>query len=605
MFRSRHVSHDHGRDSHITGRVALRFMQHTAVLLLSAVLAAVPANVRAQQHGLPHVHHAPAKADSTRRDTARADTNGARAPRSPNDTVSGMPGMSMGAHAQMSMMQGPLDIPMTRTGSGTSWVPDASPMHAHHFMAGGWELMLHYLAFGYYDRQNGADPAKRGDDQIGSINWAMLMATHPVGDGRLQFRGMLSAEPWTVGAKGYPLLLQSGESYRRQALHDRQHPHDLFMELAALYEQPVAQNLGLQLYLAPVGEPASGPVAYPHRPSAADDPFAPLGHHWQDATHVSFGVITAGLFSRRWKLEGSIFNGREPDENRTDFDFRRLDSYAGRLTVNPSADWSLSASYAYLASPEELTPTDAEHRLSASVLNSRRLGARGEWSSALVYGANKHSGDPRLSNSVLLETNFDIDGTNTLFGRLEYVNKSSEDLALEEALPGRRFDVGSAVLGYVREIGGLAATSLGVGGRVSLDLVPQSLRQIYGSRTPGGFAVFLRLRPKPMHMSDNAAEGTVPDSMTMPGHRMPMPGHRLPMPGHRPPMPGHRTPQASSDSVAPITTTYPPAPDVMSSMPRRDVLVALETISHALERATHDSMMLCDSSVRHQMRGNP
>ena len=32
-----------------------------------------------------------------------------------------------------------------------------------------------------------------------------------------------------------------------------------------------------------------------HRPSAADDPFAPLGHHWQDATHEAFGVVTTGL----------------------------------------------------------------------------------------------------------------------------------------------------------------------------------------------------------------------------------------------------------------------------------------------------------------------
>ncbi|HEX5437760.1 MAG TPA: hypothetical protein VFW98_11415 [Gemmatimonadaceae bacterium] len=428
-----------------------------------------------------------------------------------------MPGMPMAGPEHSGMAPGPLGIPMSRAGSGTSWVPDASPMHAHHFVAGNWELMLHYLAFGYYDRQNGADAATRGGDQVGSVNWAMLMALRPVGDGRLQLRGMLSAEPWTVGVRGYPLLLQSGEAYRGQPLHDRQHPHDLFMELAALYERPVSRTLGVQLYVAPVGEPASGPVPFPHRPSAADDPFAPLGHHWQDATHISFGVITAGIFSRTWKLEGSLFNGREPDAHRTDFDFRRLDSYAGRLTVNPSANWSLSASYAYLASPEQLHPERSEHRLTASILNERPSGEHGHWSSALLYGANARAADARLSNSVLLETHLDVDGTNAVFGRLEYVNKSSDDLALENALPERHFDIGSAALGYVREIAGIAGVSLGVGGRASLDLVPQSLRPYYGTRTPAGFAVYLRLRPEAMAVSM--------DTMRMRGHAMPRPRH--------------------------------------------------------------------------------
>ena len=186
--------------------------------------------------------------------------------------------------------------------------------------------MVHGVAYAEYDKQLGA----RGDDQFGSINWGMLMAMHSLWGGMLHLHGMLSAEPATIGSAGYPLLLQSGESYRGETLHDRQHPHDLFMELAALYEHPVAQNLALSLYVAPVGEPAIGPVAFPHRPSAASDPLAPLGHHWQDATHITFGVLTLGMFSRTWKVEGSIFNGREPDEHRTDIETRTLDSYAGK-----------------------------------------------------------------------------------------------------------------------------------------------------------------------------------------------------------------------------------------------------------------------------------
>src|SRR5579864_8153548 len=222
-----------------------------------------------------------------------------------------MPGMG----DSTARMAGVLGIPMNRDGSGTSWLPDASPMMANHFSAGAWNFMFHYRAFVYYDRQNDADQARRGDDQFGSVNWAMLMAGRDLARGHLELRGMMSAEPWTVGAGGYPLLLQSGESYRGQPLHDRQHPHDLFMELAAIYTHSLGKNLALQAYVAPVGEPASGPVAFPHRPSAAGDPFAPLGHHWQDATHISYAVFTAKTYSRSLKLETSIFNGREPAQD--------------------------------------------------------------------------------------------------------------------------------------------------------------------------------------------------------------------------------------------------------------------------------------------------
>jgi len=202
-------------------------------------------------------------------------------------------------------------------------------MHAAHYMLGRWTLMLHGQGSFQYDWQGGS----RGSSQLGVVNWAMAVATRPLGAGQLQLRAMLSAEPWTIGSRGYPLLLQSGESYRGAALHDRQHPHDLFMELAALYERPVARNVGLSLYLAPVAEPAVGPVAFPHRPSAAADPLAPISHHWQDGTHITFGVVTVGVFTGAVKLEASWFNGREPDDHRTGFDYAggRLDSYGARL----------------------------------------------------------------------------------------------------------------------------------------------------------------------------------------------------------------------------------------------------------------------------------
>ena len=453
---------------------------------------------------------------------------------------------------QAQQVPGVLGIPMTRMGSGTSWLPDAVPMHAVHFKTGAWALMVHGVVFGMYDKQF----TRRGDDQVNSVNWGMLMATRAVGRGSLQLRGMFSAEPFTVGAKGYPLLLQSGESYRGVPLHDRQHPHDLFMELAALYQRPISRNLAVSIYVAPVGEPAVGPVAFPHRPSAASDPLAPLAHHWQDATHISFGVLTAGLFSHTVKVEGSLFNGREPDEDRYDFDYagRSLDSYSGRLAVNPTPNWSVSGSYAFLKSPDALRPTESLHRVNAAVLYSKPTGRGGDWSSALIYGANKHTGGG-WDNSLTAESNLDLDGRNHVFGRLEYVRKSAEDLAVALTLPSAEFDIGSLALGYVRELGSLGRTTIGVGATGTLGFIPADLEPSYGTRTPTGLAVYLRIRPKVMQMGHEMDHPMMPrDSMptdSMPGMQMPRdstPHKHTPhdsMPGMRMPMDSER--QADSD----------------------------------------------------------
>jgi hypothetical protein len=381
-------------------------------------------------------------------------------------------------------------------GSGTSWLPDASPMRAYHWTPQGWMLMAHGDVDLYYDHQ-GTD---RGDDQVGSTNWAMLMAMHSMGGGMLHLHAMMSAEPFTVGAQGYPLLLQTGESYRGVPLRDRQHPHDLFMELSALYERAVSHRLGVMLYAAPVGEPAIGPVAYMHRPSALNDPFAPLAHHWTDATHITYGVLTAGLFTKHVKLEGTLFNGREPDEDRYDFDFHPLDSYGTRLSVNPTPHWALSASYGYLKQPEALYPDENQHRLGASILHTVRLGRQGEWASALVYGANKHvagAGGARgpWEHSLILESNLQLDQANSVFGRAEYVRKSGEEFALDPALQDQEFDIGTLSLGYVREFAGFHGATFGLGARGALNLIPSDLEGAYGSRTPVGLAVFLRVRP--------------------------------------------------------------------------------------------------------------
>jgi hypothetical protein len=398
-------------------------------------------------------------------------------------------------------MGGVLGIPMERAGSGTSWLPDAAPMNAWHSSSGPWTLMAHGVAFGMYDKQNGT----RGNAQVSSVNWGMLMLSHQTGASRVQLRTMLSAEPLTVRDGGYPLLLQTGETYNGQPLRDRQHPHDLFMEIAAVFEHALTSKVGYSLYAAPVGEPASGPVAFPHRPSAMHDALAPLGHHWQDATHISFGVLTAGLFTHSVRLEGSIFNGREPDEIRTNFDYkgRSLDSYAGRLTWNPTTHWSLSGSYAYLDSPETLEPDESVQRLSASVLGAHSLGAKAELWSAFVFGANKHEGSDEFEPSYLAEASLQLGGAHNLFGRAEWVRKGSSDLVLGAGSPDEEFGITSFAGGYMYEVAQSSKVRLGIGGRASVNFVPSELEPYYGSRTPTGFAVYVRLAPQRMSSGHN------------------------------------------------------------------------------------------------------
>lgn len=389
----------------------------------------------------------------------------------------------------MMMMVNPLGVPMERMGSGTTWIPDAVPLPARHHMAGSWLLMLHGFAFAQYDAQGGP----RGDGQFGSLNWAMVMASRDWLGGRLQGRAMLSLDPATVTNRGYPLLLQSGESYKGQPLVDRQHPHDFWMELAAMYERALSPNIGVELYVAPSGEPALGPVAFMHRPSAMDNPIAPLGHHWQDATHISFGVLTAGIFGHHWKLEGSAFNGREPNEERWGFDPIRLDSYSGRFSAHLDSNWTVSVGYGYLKSPEALQPAESVHRTSASILHGRRIGHDGRFAAALVWGANQKVG--KTTQSLLGEAEAVLDRTNTIYGRAEFVQKTGEDLAIGSLPPETRFTVTAISAGYIREFFRSSRATFGVGFQGTLNRVPGSLEPFYGSRTPLGGLVFLRIRP--------------------------------------------------------------------------------------------------------------
>ena len=381
----------------------------------------------------------------------------------------------------------------SREGSGTSWMPDSSPVFAHHFMAGDWMLMLHYAATLGYDDQW----SDRGSRRLTSTNWVMGMAAHPLLGGQLTFRTMLSAEPVTAGGElQLPLLLQSGETYGGRPLHDRQHPHDLFMEVAAIYRRPIADLFGIELYGALSGEPALGPTAFMHRASAMNNPFPPIGHHWQDSTHISFGVLTAGVYNRWVKLEGSIFHGREPDENRWDFDFGALDSWSGRLSVNPTQQTSFQVSYGYVNSPEAAQPQENLHRVTASGSYSAPMLSDGNVALTALWGRNVEAG--HSSDSALVEANLDLDGKNVPFVRFEYVQKLGHDLVLPGD-PDAKYDVFQGSFGYVhRFTGGPVVPVIGIS--VDIGIVPDSIEAQYGTRTPVGAFVFIGLQPPKMSL---------------------------------------------------------------------------------------------------------
>ncbi|HEX7051808.1 MAG TPA: hypothetical protein VF188_16500 [Longimicrobiales bacterium] len=402
------------------------------------------------------------------------------------------------------MLPGPLDLPATREGSGTTWLPDFSPMHALHAMAGRWEFMLHGNVFIY----GIAEGSERGDEDVGSINWFMGMARRRLLGGVLELRAMLSAEPVTVGECGYPDLLATGEFCDDLGLlHDRQHPHDLFMELAALYERELADDVAFELYGGPVGEPALGPTAYPHRPSALPDPFAPITHHWFDATHISFGVVTAGLYGRRWKLEGSLFNGREPDDDRFDLDLAPLDSYSGRLWVLPNERWALQLSAGHLEEAEIQEFGGAREdvdRLTASATYHRPVGRQGIWASTVAVGRNIEEGEG--TGALLVETSVMPDSKNIVFGRGEVVGKTGDDLALDvAALEDEVFTVGKLAVGYVRQFGPFADLVPGLGASVALSFVGDALEAFYGERLAVGWSIFLSVHPAAMAMAEPTA----------------------------------------------------------------------------------------------------
>jgi len=381
-----------------------------------------------------------------------------------------------------------------------------------HWVKGNWLLMFHYNVVIDINHQGGP----RGVTKFESANWFMPMAYHKLGAGTLQLRGMFSAEPFTFPRGGSPLLFQTGETYQGQPLIDRQHPHDLFMELSALYTLPLGERGTWFVYAGYPGEPALGPVAFMHRASASENPSATLAHHLQDSTHITFGVVTTGFTYRWFKVEGSIFNGREPNENRYDFDAHKWNSRSARVSFAPNKNWTAQVSYGFLRSPENQEPTVDVRRATASIQYNRPFN-RGNWASSLIWGRNHLSGPGEIHNlnGYTAESTVNFLDKDYLYTRLELIDKDdllrAPDrvlLRITQAHPS--FRVGAYTFGGARDIWNNEKVSLALGGDVTLYSKPAILDRIYGEN-PVSWKLFLRLRPAKMEMNMHGMPGNQKD----------------------------------------------------------------------------------------------
>jgi hypothetical protein len=408
---------------------------------------------------------------------------------------------SLTAAAQMTKMQMPMQMGgptdtitanvLRHSGSGTSLEPGSTQPPMLMSMKNSWMLMLHGEAFLVDQQQSGP----RGHDKFFSVNWFMPMAQRSFGRSQLTLRAMLSLEPATITGRYYPELFQQGETAYDEPIVDGQHPHNLFMEIAGIYDFKLSEKSLLTIYAAPVGDPALGPVAYPHRASASEDPLATLGHHLEDSTHISYDVITAGLSmggSRGARLEGSGFHGREPDENRWHMQAGASDSWSGRLTIIPARNWVGQYSVGRLHSPEAVHPDEDILRQTASA--TCRYGKQTTLDAGLVWGRNHTVGAAQNWNAYLMEATVRLHGTHALWTRIENADRTSD--LLGAAAPAVEFVIGRVQAytgGYAYSIHRWSFGAVELGAQFTTYTTPSSVTEQYGTH-PWGVAPFLRFQ---------------------------------------------------------------------------------------------------------------
>ncbi len=407
-------------------------------------------------------------------------------------------------HSQMKGMNMPgMDMPdddpasalLMDQASGTSMGPKSWPMPMHMVQLGSWRTMFMGSVFLVDTQQSGP----RGSDKFYAPNWFMGAAEHSAGKGSFLFQVMLSLDPATITGRSFPELFQTGETAFGRPLVDAQHPHNFIMAIGLNYARPVAENTILQLYFAPVGDPALGPVAFPHRASAAELPQAPLGHHWQDSTHIADEVVTVGVTHKMVRLEASGFYGTEPGENRWIIQTGPINSWSTRFSVFPAKNWMAQVSVGRVAHPERQSAGDVV-RSTASLHYTRPL-PWGSWSSSLIWGRNHDTFTHRNLNSYLAESELPITRRNFLTGRVELVDKDelfSDQPSLEELLDrtvGSTFRIGAYTIGYTRDVAVSRYWETGVGANLTAYTVPGAIQPYYGDH-PLGVSVYLRVRLK-------------------------------------------------------------------------------------------------------------
>jgi len=434
-----------------------------------------------------------------------------------------IPAMQMPSEAKSPMKPGMtmsatnlIEAQLNHVDSGTSIESPSTPVPMLMTSYKGWTLMLHGTAFITDVQQSGS----RGADKFFSTNWVMPMAQRQLGPGKLTLRTMFSLEPATVTDRQYPELFQQGETAFGKPIIDSQHPHNFFMEVGALYDIHLGERSLLSFYAAPIGDPAIGPTAYPHRLSASENPIAALGHHQQDSTHIAYNVLTTALTINSVRIEASGFHGAEPSEQRWGFqpspNGHAIDSYSSRITFSPRPNWTAQYSISHITSPEALYPNEDQQRQTASIMYNRPLGVHhdtttmpgmdmttsptGNWSTTFIWGRTKSlSGHPSKQNSYLLESLLKFRNRNYVWTRIENAGRTDELLLtpgtplpphFEESPIGH---VAAYSFGYDRDFRIAPHLLAAPGAQFTTYTTPSALVSTYGAH-PFGAALFVRFR---------------------------------------------------------------------------------------------------------------
>lgn len=470
-------------------------MRNSVYLASATVLALVPLSAQAQDHSGHHGHDMtqPDDADCKRAESCNAISTSNSWGKAPTNTSN----WRFNQNCQIiddngdPMMASCVRYALYADGSGTSRQPGREGHHRHGNVlhdTGGWTVMAH----GFVSTQYTSHSGPRGDDKAYVTSMAMLMGERDTGFGRVQLRAMTSLEP-LMSNRGYPNLFATGETAGGEPLVDRQHPHDLFMELSARVDVDLSPSASLFAYGGPVAEPALGPSVFMHRGSAANNPEPPITHHWFDSTHITYGVATIGVATPRWQLETSLFTGREPDEKRWNIEKPRMDSWSVRASWTPSHQWALQASYGELKEPEfSVHPGEDEQRFTSSIAYAGNLEG-GDLSALLAFSAKQRE-DGRTLTAWLAEANWDVDDRSSLFGRFENVRNDELFPDHDDPLHEVPFRVSKLQAGYARHwpLNFDESLRLTLGGSVATWIKPDALNGEYGKQ-PVGFTVFARI----------------------------------------------------------------------------------------------------------------